>query len=246
MSEPGLGASLGHGRTADIFACGALAMKLYKPNVPKLGPFREAAILAAVESLGLPAPAVHAVRRIDDRWGVLMSRVEGPSFADAMTSQGGNLSAWLSRMVELQVQVHSHPATQFVSLKRRLAANIGRAPVLSEQRRSTLLAELAAMADGERLCHGDFHPDNIMGPLGHAVIIDWMDASCGEPAADVCRSYVLIRHHDVALALAYVDAYSELSGTSRDAILSWLPFVAAARLVEGLPEVDELMAMVGG
>jgi aminoglycoside phosphotransferase (APT) family kinase protein len=188
---------------------------------------------------------VHAVRRIDDRWGVLMSRVEGPSFADAMTAQAGNWFAWLNRMVELQVQVHSHPATQFVSLKTRLAANIGRAPGLSEQRRRTLLAELAGMPDGERLCHGDFHPDNIMGTLGHEVIIDWTDASCGEPAADVCRTYVLIRHRDAGAAADYVDAYSEASGMSRDAVLRWLPFVAAARLAEGVPEVDELTAMAG-
>jgi hypothetical protein len=37
-----------------------------------------------------------------------------------------------------------------------------------------------------------------------------------------------------------------VSGEPRDAILNWLPFVAAARLAEGVPEVAELLAMVGG
>jgi aminoglycoside phosphotransferase (APT) family kinase protein len=118
--------------------------------------------------------------------------------------------------------------------------------VLSERRRRTLLAELAAMPDGDRLCHGDFHPYNIMGPPGHEVLVDWLDASRGDPAADACRSYVLLRPVVPEIASAYVDAYSQASGQSRDAILNWLPFVAAARLAEGVPETDELMKMVDG
>ena len=212
MSEPALGALLGVGKEADVFACGALVVKLYKPTAPKRSAFREAAILAAVESLGLPAPIVHSVQQIGDRWGVLMSRVEGPPFAQAMAHQVETLPARLNRMARLQLQVHSHKATHFASLKARLAINIRRAPMLSELRRSTLLAELAEMPDGDCLCHGDFHPHNILGPPGREVLIDWLDASRGEPAADVCRSYVLFRPVAPEMASAYVDAYSQVSG----------------------------------
>jgi aminoglycoside phosphotransferase (APT) family kinase protein len=127
MSEPGSGARLGVGKEAEVFACGSLVVKLYQPTVPKRSPFREAAILAAVESLGLPAPVVHGVRRIGDRWAVLMSRAEGPPFAEAMTHQAGTLPAWLNRMARLQLHVHSHPATQFAGLKTKLATNIRQA-----------------------------------------------------------------------------------------------------------------------
>jgi aminoglycoside phosphotransferase (APT) family kinase protein len=147
-------------------------------------------------------------------------------------------------MARLQLQVHSHAATQFANLKMRLATNIHQASMLSEPRRRTLLAGLTAMPEGDRLCHGDFHPYNIMGPLGHEVLIDWPNASQGDPAADVCRTYVLLRSVSSELASAYVDAYSQVSGERRDAILNWLPFVAAARLSEGVPEVDDLMKMV--
>jgi hypothetical protein len=92
-----------------------------------------------------------------------------------------------------------------------------------------------------------FHPYNIMGPLGREILIDWIAASRGEPAADVCRSYVLLRHAVPEMASPYVDAYSYVGGISRAAILDRLPFVAAARLAEGVPEVDDLMKkMVDG
>jgi hypothetical protein len=85
-----------------------------------------------------------------------------------------------------------------------------------------------------------------MGPLGREVLIDGLDASRGEPAADVCRSYVLLRPAAPDMASAYIDAYSQVSGKSCSAILNWLPFVAAARLAEGVPDVDDLMKMVDG
>jgi aminoglycoside phosphotransferase (APT) family kinase protein len=149
-------------------------------------------------------------------------------------------------MARLQLQVHSHAATQFANLKMRLAASIRRASTLGEPRRRTLLAGLTAMPEGDRLCHGDFHPYNIMGPPAREVLIDWPNACQGDPAADACRTYVLLRSVSAELASAYVGAYSQVSGESRDTIMKWLPFVAAARLAEGVPEVDDLMKMVDG
>jgi hypothetical protein len=40
MSEPGLGARLGAGKEAEVFACASLVVKLYKPTVPKRSLFR--------------------------------------------------------------------------------------------------------------------------------------------------------------------------------------------------------------
>jgi hypothetical protein len=79
---PTLGAVLAVGRVAEVFACGELVVKLYKPTVPNRSPFGEAAILTAVEALGLPVPIVYGVHRIGERWGVLMSRVDGPALAE--------------------------------------------------------------------------------------------------------------------------------------------------------------------
>jgi len=245
VSELALGPRLGIGKEAEVFACGAGVVKLYRPTAPKHAPFREAAILAVVEALGLPAPVVHGVQRFGDRWGVLMSRAMGPTFAKAMAGEARAVPGYLNRLAHLHLHVHGHSGTRFASLKARLATNIRAAPLLCEQRRDALLEGLATMADRDRLCHGDFHPYNVMGPPHHEVLIDWLDASCGDPAADVCRSYVLLRPMSPDLAVAYVDAYVRVSGESRDGILRWLPFVAAARLAEGVPEVNELLEMVG-
>jgi aminoglycoside phosphotransferase (APT) family kinase protein len=245
MNDIALGHLLGSGKEAEVFECGTRVVKLYKATAPKRSAFREAAILALVEPFGLPAPSVYGVLQIGDRWGVMMDRVEGQSFGDVMTRHPELIPAHLEQMALLQLRVHCQPGTQFASLKARLRANIQQSTaILGEARQSALLSRLAVLPEGDRLCHGDFHPLNILGPMGRETLVDWLDATYGDPAADVCRSYVLIKPSAPEVASAYVDAYAGVSGVSRAMILRWMPFVAAARLAEGVPsETDELMEM---
>jgi aminoglycoside phosphotransferase (APT) family kinase protein len=246
MSNPKLGALLGSGKEAAVFEYGTLAVKLFKKAAAKHAVFREAANLALVESFGLPVPSVRGVLQIGDHWGLAMDRADGTSFADALHCRPHLVQAYLDAMVRLQLRIHSHPGTQLPSLKARLAANIRRATKLSAERRDALLNRLDGMPDGERVCHGDFHPLNILGPPDRALIVDWLDACRGEPAADVCRSYVLMRPVALELAASYVDAYIGRSGETCERVFDWLALVAAARLAEGLTDEEgALLEMVG-
>jgi Ser/Thr protein kinase RdoA (MazF antagonist) len=244
MDKPVLDRILGSGREAEVFEYGAEVVKLYQPAAPKRSAFREAAILALVESFDLPVPQVGGVQQFDGRWGVVMTLAPGTPFADAMRRQPALVPTYLNKMALLQQRVHGQQAIQFASLKVRLAANIRQAGILCEKQRSGLLGRLAGMPDGDHLCHGDFHPLNILGPPGHEILVDWLDATRGDPAADVCRSYVLMAPVVPAIAAAYIDAYVSMSDVSRERIEQWLPFVAAARLAENAPnEADALIAM---
>jgi hypothetical protein len=68
------------------------------------------------------------------------------------------------------------------------------------------------------------------------MVIDWPDACCGDPAADVCRSYLLLKLHAEDIAEPYLDAYCGTSNMPRTRILDWLAYVAAARLAEDVPD----------
>jgi hypothetical protein len=84
---------------------------------------------------------------------------------------------------------------KFGSLKLQLPPNIERTKLLDEPRRHILLKRLTDMPDGDRLCHGDFPPDQRVGPsLGpRGDRLAWRVQ--GEPGADVCRSYLLLKLH---------------------------------------------------
>lgn len=238
-----IGRLLAAGNVAEVFELGGRVVKLYRRPEAKPAAFREAAVHAAVEAMGLPVPAVWGTRGFGGRWGVVFDRVDGTSFADRMRGDPAAVPGHLEALARLQAKLHEHPADQLRDLKGHLASNIRRAGRLAEARRRALLAGLAGMPDGERLCHGDFHPGNVLGEASRPVVIDWPDAGRGDPAADCCRSHLLLRLHAEGLAEPYLDACCRAGHLRREAVLAWLPYVAAARLAEDVPaESDRLSA----
>lgn len=243
MNPEGLGSPIGIGARAEVYDLGAAALKLYTASAGKTPAFREAAILAIVEEVDVPAPRVHAVQRREDRWGLVMSKASGPSFGEAMQGAADS-GTYLAEMARLHALIHSRPGRHLPSQHERLLASIEAAQPLGAALRRRLLDGLMALPRGDWLCHGDFHPFNIMGPPGEAVVVDWPDATQGSPAADVCRSFVLISAADQAIAAGYVETYCGLTGIDADSVDIWLPFVAAARLAEGIPQDnDRLLAL---
>src|SRR5262249_14802914 len=143
--DPQFGRLLGSGKEAEVYEYDGRVAKLYKPHALKRSAFREASILAFVESVGLPAPNVYGVREFEGRWAVLMDRADGPLFADAMRQDAAAIPAHLKAMAALHARIHAAPAAQLASLKAKLGANIERATVLDKVLRNDLLQRLAAM-----------------------------------------------------------------------------------------------------
>jgi len=244
---PVIGPLLGAGRMAEAYAYGEHVLKLYFGEAGRTLAFTEAATLAVVASHGLPTPAVFEAGRYGERWGLVMSRAAGEPLATQVERDPALLPAALRAMVELQRAIHARTEPRLLPLKARLADRLARAPGLAESIRRKLVGALATLPDDNRLCHGDFHPFNIIGPPGAAMVVDWPDATSGPPEADACRSYLLISLAAPALADPYLDAYVAASGSRHDGILAWLPILAAARLCENVPaEVPRLLALASG
>jgi Ser/Thr protein kinase RdoA (MazF antagonist) len=235
MSE--IGRLLGSGKEAEVYEHGTLALKLYRPGRPKAPAFREAANLAIAETLSLPVPRLHVVGDYHGRWGLLMDRAPETSLADEMMPEP--LRAAIEQMATLHRRLHHAPGTGLPSLRSRLSAHIGAAKELPHALRDRLLADLVHLPDGDHLCHFDFHPWNILGSGSDVMIVDWLDACSGNPAADVCRTYLLLRRTLPSIAEAYVVTYAKAGETTSEQIFAWLPVIAAARLAEGVPEENE-------
>jgi hypothetical protein len=250
-----VGRFLAAGNVAEVFEWDSHVVKLYRSPAAKRAAFREAAIHAAVEAMGIPVPAVWGVRQIGSRWGVVFDRVREASFAEQMRGDPIAMPRYLEKLAQLHTVMHARPAPQLGSLKIRLATRIARTELLDEPQKQLLLSGLADMPEGDRLCHGDFHPINVLGEISHPVVIDWPDACRGDPAADVCRSYLLLKLHAEEIAEPYLEAYCRITDApessrpknkvAREAILDWLPYVAAARLAEDVPDdYDRLLKIV--
>ena len=127
---------------------------------------------------------------------------------------------------------------------------IQHAQPLSPDLKQAALAALQKLPDGDRLCHGDFHPDNVMMSPAGAVIIDWIDATSGNPLADLARSQLLLGKGALPPGVMlgwliqlirgrylrlYLERYSQLNPIDQAQLEAWFPVIAAARLSEDIP-----------
>lgn len=236
---PEIGPLLGAGKVAEAFEYGEHVLKLYRDPRARSTAFAEAAILAIVADHGLPTPDVIEAGRYRDRWGLVMSRAPDKPLAVLATENPAIAPAALDAMAALHVRVHAETELRLHPLFLRIADRLAAAPRLDDMLRRRLLGILAGLPDGNRLCHGDFHPFNLIGPPENAVIVDWPDATSGPPSADACRSYLLMLQGAPQFADPYLDRYVAASGIAREDILAWLPVLAGARLCENVPEEEE-------
>ncbi|WP_338720644.1 aminoglycoside phosphotransferase family protein [Devosia sp. XK-2] len=235
------GRLLGAGRLAEVLEDGAYVIKLYRPGVGPEQAQHEAKVLDALRGTSLVVPDSLGVCRVEERWGLRMSRLPGAALGSLMSE--GDMPGLVAIFAGLHRAVLANTARGLPPIKPRLMDRIARAPHLAPAMRERVLQRLAALPDGDRLCHGDFHPFNIMVDGDRSGIIDWLDATLGPAAADIARSYMLVALHRPALAALYLEAMTEDGKISRQQVMDWLPVVAGARLAEQVDgEADRLLA----
>jgi len=163
-------------------------------------------------------------------------------------------------LAELHATVHDHRGAGLPTLRQRLEKNIRGAATLPAAVETQVLDGLSKLPDEDRLLHGDFHPDNILLTTRGPIIIDWNDATAGDPWADVARTSLLLSTSQLPpdapgrllisagrrwLHRVYLKRYTKLRPEGRARLARWQPIVAAARLAENVPgERDHLMALI--
>ncbi len=256
-SSPGL--LIGVGRTAEVFAWGDReVLKLYRAGADAEWVAYEARVGRIVVDAGLAAPAIGGVVEWDGRLGIVYERLDGPSLLDAMASHPDDIPALGRRFAELHAQMHGCQRPELPSQRAGLVEAIEHAPLLLPAQKRAVLDRLDCLPDGQAVCHGDFHPGNVILAQHGMVVIDWMSATCGNPVADVARTVLMLRLARVpeyypmetqqAVDLArrsFLDAYLSEYLSRRpfpvEEIEAWVPVLAAARLCEHIAEEEAML-----
>lgn len=249
------------GRTAEMYDWKpGLVLKLYREWCPPGWVEYEARIARAVDAAGVSAPHTGEIVEIDGRRGIEYERVNGPSMIEALAAQWWKLPALARRLAALHLEMHAAQPQGLPRQRDNLRADILKAQDLPGALKKKALDRLDSLPDGDRLCHGDFHPGNVLISPGGAVVIDWMTACAGHPAADVARTRLLLSVGDppggfllrllvfVMRGLLYRIYLSEYRRRSPEVVRlsdAYLPILAAARLSENItPERDPLLRIV--
>jgi Ser/Thr protein kinase RdoA (MazF antagonist) len=260
------GEPIAKGGTAALYAYGdGGALKLYRDGFPPEEAEREAEKARVAFAAGIRTPAVREVVTVEGRPGIVFDRVDGPPLAFQMFAAKDKAADGMALMAALHADLHTRRGGALPPLQERWADKIRGAGLPDDLRDFALarLKRLCEMPASTALCHGDFHPLNILladGDMKAPIIIDWVDATSGPPLADVARTELIMRFAALpdnlpqterdwlarerdSLTESYLDAYAALRPFDRSEVATWFPVVAAARRHDPIPESEQALML---
>ncbi|WP_243522747.1 phosphotransferase family protein [Bacillus pseudomycoides] len=232
-----LGNPIAIGNTAKIYLYDNKIVKVFKKHFPNTASLYEAKKQEYAYSCGLHVPKVLEVTKIKSRQAIIMEYVKGQTVGDLLMNHMERAEHYINICVNAQQKIHTVVVDSDLlePMSEKLHRQIESVHNLDEKQKGKLLRKLDSMVFEPRLCHGDFHPFNLILSNDNVKIIDWVDASAGDIRADVYRTYLLYAQASVELAEMYLRIYCKNAGLSRDEVIKWAPIIAGARLSEKVP-----------
>ncbi|RAS99091.1 aminoglycoside phosphotransferase [Bacillus cereus] len=230
------------GNTAEIYLYDNKIVKLFKDYLPDTESMNEAKKQKYACSCGLPVPNIFEVIKIQNRQAIIMEYIKGDSIGNLLLNNLNKAEHYINICVNEQKKIHSICVNtdEIESMRGRLERQIKSVHKLDEKQKENILNKLHSIKFEPRLCHGDFHPFNLILSKKNVNIIDWVDASSGDIRADVFRTYLLYAQSHIELAEMYLQIYCNNTDLTRDEIFQWAPIISVARFTEKVSPQNEV------
>ena len=192
--RPTLKTLIGKGLTSEVYTHGeGRVIKLFHSLRPVSLAQREFLVARAVHQGGIPAPAAFEITQVANRLGIVFEHVRGPSILRLVELKPYKLFWGARLLAHLHAQVHACcPPQEIPDQHGQIQRWIEEGDAyLTPGQKETARKLLAELPPGDCLCHGDFHPANILMTTAGPIIIDWSTGTRGYPLADVARTSVL-------------------------------------------------------
>jgi len=252
---------IAEGREAEMFAWGeGTILRLHRDPEAQQRTQWEAAAMKAAADRGVRVPVVHELTTVMGRPGLIMERIDGPDLLTLVGRQPWRV-LWVGRVTgEVHAKLHAAKAPdRMLPLRETLRQWIRSSDRVPQHLAEYALEILDGLPDGDSLCHGDFHPANILMAGKTPVLIDWTIAKRGDAAGDVARTLLLLRLGEpppgtstalrllthvgrTILTSAYLRAYRRVRLLDMGLVDRWEVAQAAARLAfEHIPEEGQAL-----
>jgi len=254
---------IGKGRTAEIFELNnEKVVKLFFSGFSSCAIKREVKIGMVLNEQKVPAPFLYETRTINDREGIVYERINGETLLEFILKNPLKTNSIGKDMAAIHFDIHSHNSNDLIRQKKNFKNAIEDSENILGDRTNKILQLLNILQERDAICHGDFHPGNIMVYDQGCIAIDWMNAYSGNPLSDVVRTQLMISGPDIpdeisimvkfaariikkSLCNAYTKKYCKLAGIDKSELNRWIPVIAASRLRENIPgEKEWLLSLI--
>jgi uncharacterized protein (TIGR02172 family) len=258
-----LGKLIGNGKTAEVFELNTTkAVKLFHPGISIQSVEREFEIGQAVKAKGVSAPEMYEIVDVKGRLGIVMARAPGVAMLTQMSENPLTLFRCANKLAQVHIDLNSHHGAGLPSQFEMLEEKISMAQQLPFSKKEVVLKLLRSLPEGEQLCHGDFHTDNVLFDEHQAMTIDWVDASYGSQFADLAKASLLIKLGSLSEKTPfwlkqltqlfrrlfhdhYISKYINGSEENIQLLKDWQTPIAAARLADNMKtELAPLLRLI--
>jgi aminoglycoside phosphotransferase (APT) family kinase protein len=253
---------IGKGRLADVFAWGdGQVLKLFAADRNIAAIEAEARVSQLVHDAGIVTPGTHGVIETEGRQGIIYDRASGVSMLSLLSAKPWKLFEYGHTLAELHESIHQRSIAGLPSQHEQLEGLIQGADLPAAQR-DLAIVRLHELPESRSVCHGDFHPDNVLIDGDTATVIDWTTACAGNPTADFVRTSLILQlgspppSSSLATRIAirvgrslfhrsYAGRYRRLRRLSQQDVQRWVLPVAVARLGYDISaEREQLLVLI--
>jgi len=244
-----LGAKLGQGREAEVYRYGeGQVVKLFFAHTPLNVIEHEFKMASTIQDSELPMAKAYATVQVNGRGGIVYELLEGPTLLHVLLEDHSK-AAWIGEIsARLHARVHRCRKEHLPSQKEAYEKKI-RAVKLDSGLKDKALRLLEQLPDSQEVCHGDFHPDNVLLTAQGAYVIDWINAKSGHRAADFVLSALMLKIAELpdhipnagqfhlaraSLYKSYTQSYLKELPISKEEVIPWIPLAAIFRLEQGI------------
>jgi len=264
--NPLLGKCIGSGGCSEVFEWGDdKAIKLFNFNTNEYAVNREYNNMIAAWKSGLPTYRPYEKVELEGRLGIIYERINGQTIMDRFL-QGNialnNITRPLNDNDKLLIDykdndiritarvlndIHQKKIPGIPNQVEMIKDRISRAAYLNQEEKQYIYTIVDNLPSKDSLCHGDPNPGNFIISDGMPVIIDWMNATIGNPAADIAEYIIMIKYCVLPPEIpnsfcdffntirelviqTFLDEYIKLSNMEYGEIEQWMVPVMAGKL----------------
>jgi len=233
------GKIIGVGKTAIIYEYEkGKVLKLFNQGYPYEAVEKEYYNAIAIRNMDFAKPKVYELITYENRNGIIYDRVDGESLLDWVI-RTGDLHECATCMAKVHKAIIENKVSNLPNYKDFLRNQIQKTS-LTLDKQQEVLHMLDKLPDGNTLCHGDFHPGNIIISGEEAFVIDFMNICSGNYLYDVARTVFLVEYtpvpkdaNDREKLLHFKKTLSDLylvqMNVSREMIQDYLSVITVAR-----------------
>jgi hypothetical protein len=243
---------IGKGLNADVFDNGdGTVVKLYRPDMPESLYLQDYQVSKAVSKHYKNMPTVHGLKELTPYPGLILEKIDGLNLVEALSKDPLRIEMFAKEFAKTHFDLHRYSIEELPRQKDVLIADIRKANLPTEDIED-LIAHTRALPDGDRLCHNDFMPTNVIYSDRGMVVIDWRTATQGNNLADVARTVLLheVPREDIGITASmdivrqifksiYLREYLKLAQVAKSVFTSWMLPLSVIRLGEGVSEREK-------